>query len=88
MILGFRQALGLRTLFQLRLVEPAEGWISDFGRRLWDAPFLIKAYYKLNDFGPPAGPGLPDGFMASAGWVGRSLDFRSLAGGSRTSGLL
>ena len=52
------------------------------GRRLWDAPSSIKAYYKNNDFEPPAVPGRPDSFPASAGRVGRRLDFRSRAGGS------
>ena len=52
------------------------------GGWLWDVPFSIRVYSKHNDFGPPAIQGPPDGFPASAGRVGRRLDFRFRAGGS------
>ena len=52
------------------------------GRRLWHFSFRIKADYINNNFGLPAVHGPPDGFPASAGRVGRRLDFRFRAGGS------
>ena len=51
------------------------------GRRFWDAPSLIKLYYKRDDFGPPAVQELPGGFAAPAGRVNLTLDFRFRAGG-------
>ena len=52
------------------------------GWRLWDAPSLRRIYDGTNDFEPPAVHDLPHGFPASAGWVGRRMDFRFRAGGS------
>ena len=49
-------------------------------RRLWHFSFRIKADYINNNFGLPAVHGPPDGFPASAGRVGRRLDFRFRAG--------
>ena len=54
--------------------RPEAGYPSS-GRLLWDASHLIRSYYKDNDFGPRAAQGPPDGFPASAGWVGRRLKF-------------
>ena len=47
-----------------------------FGRRLWDAPFLLTAYCKIDQFRSPAVQGPTDGIPASAGQAGRMLDFR------------
>ena len=66
--------------------RPEAGFpISDL--RLWDAPSLIKAYYEDSDCEPPAVPGRPNTFPASAGRVGRRLDFRQPEGCAVTSEL-
>ena len=60
----------------------AEAGFSISGRRLWDAPSLIRASYQNNDFGLLAVPEALDGDPASACRVERRLDFRFRAGGS------
>ena len=49
------RASGLRSGFSRPGRTEAEFSIS--GRRLWDAPSLIRVYYKNNNFGPLAVPG-------------------------------